>query len=172
MEAADAFSPSFSEAAWRSTCLALDLPRRHFYDPRKISVVKLRPPDRDRGLAKTPQNPDDTHGGSDEAALHARLDKLSKTLGPQTRGDRKADADPPTGDPGFGNTMGAGFRVVTEIVAGVLVGGGLGWLLDRWLGTKPAMMIVLGTLGLLGGFWNVVRAAMHPPGSGPGRFGG
>jgi ATP synthase protein I len=64
--------------------------------------------------------------------------------------------------------MGAGFRVVTELIAGVIVGGGLGWLLDHLFHTRPLLMIVLGTLGLVGGFWNIVRGAMLPqrPGSG------
>ena len=34
-------------------------------------------------------------------------------------------------------------RVATELVAGIAVGAFAGWLLDRWLGTKPAFMLVL-----------------------------
>lgn len=99
----------------------------------------------------------------DDAALKARLDKLSKSLG--TRDDLPKSSPAPTGDTGFGNAMGAGLRVVTELVAGVIVGGGIGWLLDFWLHTKPVLMILFGCLGLAGGFWNIIRTAMAPPGN-------
>jgi ATP synthase protein I len=103
------------------------------------------------------------HPEDDDAALRARLDKLSASLPADTRpaSSRPSNA---AGDPGMSNAMGAGFRVVTELVAGVVVGGGIGWVLDRWLHTKPLLMILLGSLGLIGGFWNTVRAAMLPPG--------
>ena len=104
------------------------------------------------------QSPDD----KSDAALRARLDKLSKSLG--TRDDLQTKPEPAKADPGMGSAMGAGFRVVTELVAGVLVGGGFGWLLDRLLHTKPLLMIVLGCLGIAAGFWNIIREAMKPPG--------
>lgn len=100
------------------------------------------------------QSPDDESDG----ALRARLDKLSTSLKARDTLQNKPEA--PAGDPGMGNAMGAGFRVVTELVAGVLVGGGLGWLLDKLLHTKPLMMILLGCLGLTGGFWNIIRETM------------
>ena len=39
--------------------------------------------------------------------------------------------------------MAQGYRFLGEVVGGVLMGAGLGWLLDRFAGTKP--------LGLVGG---------------------
>lgn len=45
------------------------------------------------------------------------------------------------------------FALATELpfllVAGVLVGGGLGYLLDRWLHTKPYLMMLLGAVGFV-----------------------
>jgi F0F1-type ATP synthase assembly protein I len=38
-------------------------------------------------------------------------------------------------------------------------GGGLGWLLDRWLGSFPAATAVLGLLGFLGGVRQLQREA-------------
>ena len=52
-----------------------------------------------------------------------------------------------------------GFRLSTELVAGVLVGAGLGWLLDRWLGTTPWGLMVFLLLGFAAGVLNVMRAA-------------
>jgi ATP synthase protein I len=59
--------------------------------------------------------------------------------------------------------MARGFRLSTELVAGVAVGAGLGWLLDKWLGTTPWGMIVLLMLGFAAGVLNVMRAAGVAP---------
>jgi ATP synthase protein I len=67
-----------------------------------------------------------------------------------------------------------GFRLSTELVAGVLVGAAVGWLIDRWLGISPWGMIVFLLLGFAAGVLNVMRAAgvvptstLGPPGSKP-----
>ena len=51
------------------------------------------------------------------------------------------------------------FRLSVELVAGLVVGGGIGWLLDRWLGTRPAMLLIFFALGAAAGMLNVIRAA-------------
>ena len=43
------------------------------------------------------------------------------------------------------------------MVGAVVVGGLIGYLLDRWLHTMPWMMVVLGALGFFGGVREVVR---------------
>jgi len=43
------------------------------------------------------------------------------------------------------------------LVMGVVIGGGLGYLLDRWLHTSPAMTLILGILGFAGGFWDILK---------------
>ena len=48
-------------------------------------------------------------------------------------------------------------RVATELVAGLAVGALSGWLIDRWLGTTPAFMLVLFFLGAAGGMMNIWR---------------
>ena len=50
-------------------------------------------------------------------------------------------------------------RLSTELVAGVLVGAALGWLIDRWLGISPWGLIVFLLLGFAAGVLNVMRAA-------------
>ncbi len=44
-------------------------------------------------------------------------------------------------------------------VAGVAVGGFIGWALDRWLGSAPFLMVVFLVLGAAAGIVNVIRAA-------------
>ncbi|MCR6631015.1 MAG: AtpZ/AtpI family protein [Magnetospirillum sp.] len=55
--------------------------------------------------------------------------------------------------------MGLGFRIAIEFVAGIAVGGGIGWALDRWLGTAPVMMVLFLLLGGAAGVMNAYRAA-------------
>ena len=61
--------------------------------------------------------------------------------------------------PTDGRAIARGFRLSTELVAGVLVGAGIGWLLDWWLGSSPLGMIVFLLLGFVAGVLNVMRAA-------------
>jgi ATP synthase protein I len=111
--------------------------------------------------------PDNAHNepgdqSRNEAALSARLRRLGDELG-RDRPDRSPQAEgPPPGSVGSG--MARGIRLSTELVAGVLVGAGIGWGLDRWLGISPWGMIVFLLLGFAAGVLNVVRAASVPPG--------
>jgi ATP synthase protein I len=43
------------------------------------------------------------------------------------------------------------------LVGGILIGGGLGYLLDRWLHTSPFLALALGAAGFAGGMWEVLR---------------
>ena len=52
-----------------------------------------------------------------------------------------------------------GFRLVTDLVVGVLSGVGIGWLLDYLLGTKPWFLLIFMPLGMVAGILNVIRAA-------------
>jgi ATP synthase protein I len=49
-------------------------------------------------------------------------------------------------------------RAGTDLVAAVIVGAGMGYGIDRWLGTLPFGMIVLTLLGFVAGFLNIYRA--------------
>lgn len=55
--------------------------------------------------------------------------------------------------------LGIAFRLATELVAAVIVGGGLGLLLDAWLETGPLFLLIFFVVGVAAGFINVVRAA-------------
>lgn len=47
-----------------------------------------------------------------------------------------------------------------ELVTTTLVGMGIGYLLDRWLGTKPWLMVVGLVLGAVSGLWQVYKAIL------------
>ena len=66
-------------------------------------------------------------------------------------GKRKDDRGLPVG---AGAIMG---RVATELVAGVIVGAFIGWMLDNWLGTSPLFLVLMLFLGAMAGMLNVWR---------------
>ena len=106
--------------------------------------------------------PDNAHNepgnhSSDEAALSARLRRLGDELG-RERSSRAGETEGPPPE-SVSSGMARGFRLSTELVAGVLVGALIGWGLDRWLGISPWGLIVFLLLGFAAGVLNVVRAA-------------
>ena len=48
-------------------------------------------------------------------------------------------------------------RVATELLAGLIIGGGLGLIFDRWLDTKPLFLILFFLLGGIAGIYNLWR---------------
>ncbi len=58
-----------------------------------------------------------------------------------------------------GSLMGSAFKLGTELVAAVIVGTIIGFILDNWFGTKPWLMIVFFFLGTAAGILNVIRSA-------------
>jgi ATP synthase protein I len=54
--------------------------------------------------------------------------------------------------------MGMAYRVLVEMIAGVGVGGFLGWWLDTWLETRPIFLMVMLVLGFAAGGMNAYRA--------------
>ncbi len=97
---------------------------------------------------------------ADDAALAARLGRLGERLG--TAGAPVTTESTPrsTADP---SALARGIRLTTELVVAVLAGAGLGWLIDRWLGTSPWGFIVLLLLGFAAGVVGVIRAAGIAP---------
>ena len=55
--------------------------------------------------------------------------------------------------------MGSAFRLGTELVAAVVVGTIIGFILDNWFDTKPWLIIIFFFLGAAAGILNVIRAA-------------
>ena len=65
-----------------------------------------------------------------------------------------------------------GMRIGTEFIAAILVGAGIGYLIDLGLGTSPWGMLILLLVGFAAGILNVIRvvaemnaASPAPPGS-------
>ena len=58
-----------------------------------------------------------------------------------------------------GSFMGSAFRLGTELVAAVVVGTIIGFILDTWFDTKPWLIIVFFFLGSVAGILNIIRTA-------------
>jgi len=110
---------------------------------------------------------DESKSSSDEAALSARLGNLEHRLS-EVRGSRNIRTDQPEAGSGDGSArasaMALGFRLSSELVAGVLVGALMGWGFDRLLSTSPFGLIVFVLLGFTAGVVNVIRSAGVAPG--------
>jgi ATP synthase protein I len=107
-----------------------------------------------------------SQSSSDEAALSARLGSLDHRLS-EFRDSRKIGTDQPGAVSGDGaaraSAMARGFRLSSELVAGVVVGALIGWGFDRLLSTSPFGLIVFFLLGFVAGVLNVIRSAGVAP---------
>lgn len=110
-------------------------------------------------MASKDKDPDPGRGqlSPDERdALRRRASEIGSRLD-----EVRARRAQPSGDPkSRGAALGQAFRILTELVVGVVVGGGIGWFLDRQLGTGgPWFLFVFLILGFTAGMSNVVRTA-------------
>jgi ATP synthase protein I len=109
-----------------------------------------------RGSAPRPDDTDPKLGD-----ISARLDDLSSRIAAE-RQERAESVKPPTS---YGDAAGyaKGYRLVSEFVAGTLVGGLIGYGFDRLFGTLPIGLIVFLLLGFGAGMLNMARAANRLP---------
>src|SRR5437764_9325075 len=84
------------------------------------------------------------------------FDERLRRLRERTPSEEKtvAGADSPSR-----SAFGFAFRIGVELLAALVVGGGIGWLLDHWLGTLPLFLLIFFFLGAGAGMLNVFRAA-------------
>ena len=98
----------------------------------------------------TDMNNNERHRGDDRLQeLERRIDRMQEDRAEKARGPDR-----------HGVPAGAGAilaRVATELVAGVMVGSFIGWVLDRWFGTSPLFLVLLFFLGAAAGMLNVWR---------------
>ena len=56
-------------------------------------------------------------------------------------------------------SVGMALKISTELVAAVVVGTTIWFLLDSWFDTKPLLIIVFFIIGVIAGILNVIKAA-------------
>src|SRR5690349_1555231 len=99
---------------------------------------------------------------SEEAALSARLERLDHRLAAkrhETQDQIEQQGGGSETAAARASAMARGFRLSSELVAGVVVGAVIGWGVDKLLSTSPFGLIVFFLLGFVAGVVNVVRSA-------------
>ena len=76
--------------------------------------------------------------------LKERIETAKSSNTPNTKKNKESGA-------------GFGFKISTEIIAALVVGVGIGLIVDKYLGTKPFGLIIFFIFGALAGFLNVYR---------------
>ncbi|MBN9669157.1 AtpZ/AtpI family protein [Roseibium aggregatum] len=105
---------------------------------------------------------DDRAEEASEADLSERRNRLNRMLEGQRRAavdvERKSSKSATSG---YAQAM----KLSSEFIAGIVVGCGIGWICDHWLGTSPFGLIVFLLIGFAAGVLNVLRAAgeVAPP---------
>ena len=74
--------------------------------------------------------------------------------------DEKPSANLPPAAKGvknFSQQFAQAMELPFVLVAAILLGGAIGFFLDRWLHTKPVLMMIMGGIGFAGGVRDVLR---------------
>jgi ATP synthase protein I len=83
-----------------------------------------------------------------------RIDELDARL----KAARGAVEKPSQGSGMSQRQTNVAYRVLADMIAGLLIGGFLGYWLDRWWGSHPYMLVAMIILGFAGGMNNAWRA--------------
>ena len=81
--------------------------------------------------------------------LSTRLEIAKKNINKNTLTNKSRNAA----------SLGKALKISTELVAAVVVGSTIGFLLDNWFGTKPLLTIFLFFIGVAAGILNVFKSA-------------
>lgn len=92
----------------------------------------------------------------DDRELRARLEALKADLGEHIR-QEQAEGAKASSSRESASALATGMRAASELFAAVLVGAGLGYVLDLQFGTRPLLLIILMMCGMGAGFLNVYR---------------
>jgi ATP synthase protein I len=113
-------------------------------------------PELSRPMAGAANTPGRKGSDRDTEGIKRRLHELEERLGRVRARHKPAAASP---QDGRGPALGQALRLATELVAGVAVGGFIGWALDRFFGSAPFLMVLFLILGAAAGIANVMRTA-------------
>lgn len=96
---------------------------------------------------------DEPAGSDRDDDLERRRRQLEATLATR-RPESPAESAKTEAATGYGQAL----KLSSEFIAGIVVGAGLGWVIDRWAGTSPWGLIVFLLLGFCAGVLNVLRS--------------
>src|SRR3954452_10392037 len=116
--------------------------------------LALPAPISSRGDAQGRRMAEDETDEAPKLPPDARLESLDERLDrmQQAEAKRNAKRQPDS-------NYQSGQLVLSQLVGCPLGGGIVGWLMDRWFGTRPWLMLVMLFLGFAVGIWNVIRVS-------------
>ena len=80
-----------------------------------------------------------------------KLEELNKKIDTLSHQNKKISSKKKESGAGFG------FKISTEIIAALVVGVGIGLIVDKYFNTKPIGLIIFFIFGALAGFLNIYR---------------
>ena len=96
------------------------------------------------------------------AADQAALSKRASAIGNEIEAAKLRGVMPKHTDAAKSDAMSRGLKISAELIGGIVVGAGIGYVLDRWLGNeKPWFFILFFLLGSAAGILNIVRQAQR-----------
>ena len=110
-----------------------------------------------KGPGETGKSGPDGQGGSGrDDDLERRRRDLGASLASRSPDRQQGKSGSGTGGvTGYGQAL----KLSSEFIAGIAVGVGLGWIIDRMAGTSPWGLIIFLLLGFGAGVLNVLRSA-------------
>jgi ATP synthase protein I len=107
-------------------------------------------------------NPQDgERGDADPAGTRQRLEERDAKLRAARAANPKPSENQPPSNVMSQRQTGVAYRVLVDMIAGLLVGGFLGYWIDRWLGWAPYALVAGLVLGFVAGAnnaWRAIRA--------------
>lgn len=100
------------------------------------------------------QNRPEDAGEGAQADLDTRLNDLKSRLDREDKKVLKQAEKPSSGN----MELAQGLKLGAEFVSGILVGAGIGFIIDGWLGSSPFGLIIFLLLGFAAGVMNVLRS--------------
>jgi ATP synthase protein I len=102
------------------------------------------------------EDPEQDPAGAEDARLKALDERLRSAHHAEKVRTGTAQTKPARG-------YAQGNRVLAELIAGPAGGVLIGWVLDRWLGTSPWLLIILLFGGIAVAFRNIIRISNERP---------
>jgi ATP synthase protein I len=103
-------------------------------------------------------SPDKGHLSPEDIAEFKRRASQLGTRIDSVQSEKQAEIEEQQDRANRSRGMAYGLRMSSELVAAILVGGFMGYMLDTWLGTRPWLFLVFMMLGFSAGILNILRA--------------
>ena len=103
----------------------------------------------------------ETEPGQDPIAEDARIQSLDERLKRAEAVEQVRTGTKHTG--GADENYRLGNRVLAELIGGLAGGALIGWVLDRFIGTSPWLLLAFLFLGIVVAFRNIIRISTKRP---------